>query len=107
MPAAVIHHMTSRPRYTRGMRTCSPTESVTGRPLRWISSASWTPVAEAPTISTPPSASCAGDRYVVALTVASDSGTSAATAGTVVTLADPLAMTSVLHRHSPRSVATA
>ena len=27
-----IHHSTSRPRYVRGSRTCSPTDSVTGRP---------------------------------------------------------------------------
>ena len=44
----------------RGNRTCSPTASVTGRPLRWISCASCTPVADPPTTSTPPSASCRG-----------------------------------------------
>ena len=38
----------------RGTRTCSPTAMVTGRPERWISSASWMPVAEAPTTRTPP-----------------------------------------------------
>ena len=36
------------------MRTCSPTASVTGRPERWISSASWRPVAEAPTAEETP-----------------------------------------------------
>ena len=35
---------------------CSPTQSVTGRPDRWISWASWIPVADAPTTSTPPGA---------------------------------------------------
>ena len=45
-----------------GSRTCSPTQSVTGLPERWISSASCTPVAEAPTTSTPPGGSCSGLR---------------------------------------------
>ena len=53
-PAASIHQSTSRPRYVRGSRTCSPTDRTTRRPDRWISSASCTPVAEAPTTSTPP-----------------------------------------------------
>ena len=61
-PTASIHHSTSRPRYLRGRRTCSPTASVTGRPERWISSASCTPVADAPTTSTPPSGSWEGSR---------------------------------------------
>ena len=37
-----------------------PTASVTGRPLRWSSSASCTPVAEAPTTSTPPAGRSSG-----------------------------------------------
>ena len=44
----------------RGSRTCSPTERVTGRPDRRSSAASCTPVADAPTTSTPPSGSLAG-----------------------------------------------
>ena len=31
-PDASIHHRTSRPRYVRGSRTCSPTDNVTRRP---------------------------------------------------------------------------
>ena len=38
----------SMPRYVRGVRTCAPTVRVTGRPDRWISAASCTPVADAP-----------------------------------------------------------
>ena len=52
------------PGTSRGPRTCSPTASVTGRPERWISWAICTPVADAPTTSTPPSASSSGLRYV-------------------------------------------
>ena len=61
-PDASIHQSTSRPRYVRGRRTCSPTQSVTGRPERWISSASCTPVADAPTTSTRPSGNWFGLR---------------------------------------------
>ena len=88
------------------MRTCSPTASVTGRPLRWISSASCTPVAEPPTTSTPPSASCAGDRYVSGVTDSTDRGSAEANGGTAATLAAPVATTTLAHRHVPRSVAT-
>ena len=65
---ALIPHARARPSTTarRGRDTCAaagrarrPT-SVTGRPERWISSASCTPVADAPTTSTPPSGSCDG-----------------------------------------------
>ena len=56
------HHMMSRPRYSRGSRVWRPTEIVTCRPERWISSASCTPEAEAPTTSTPPSGNSPGLR---------------------------------------------
>ena len=46
----------------RGRRTCSPTARVTGRPARRSSAASCTPVADAPTTSTPPSGSESGPR---------------------------------------------
>ena len=39
---------------------CSPNETVTGRPERWISLAIWVPEAEAPTTSTPPASSWSG-----------------------------------------------
>ena len=55
-----IHRWMSNPRYTRGARTWAPTANVTGRPERWISSASWMPVADAPTTSTPPSSNWCG-----------------------------------------------
>ncbi len=50
------------------MRLWEPTASVTGRPLRWSSSASCTPVAEAPTTSTPPSGRSSGLRYSLGTT---------------------------------------
>ena len=43
-------------------RGCARRPTDTGRPERWISSAIWMPVAEAPTTSTPPSASWSGLR---------------------------------------------
>jgi hypothetical protein len=45
------------------MRVWRPTAIVTSRPAARSSSASWTPVAEAPTTSTPPSGSEPGLRY--------------------------------------------
>ena len=44
----------------RGSRTCSPTASVTSRPLRGISSAIWMPEAEPPTTSTRPGRAAPG-----------------------------------------------
>ena len=44
----------------RGSRVWRPTASVTGGRRGAISSASWTPEADAPTTSTPPGGSCAG-----------------------------------------------
>ena len=90
---------------SRGPRTCSPTASVTGRPERWISWAICTPVADAPTTSTPPSASCVGvavlhRRERRRPTTAAPS----AKAGTVGTLNAPVASTTVAHCHSPWSV---
>src|ERR1044071_5964103 len=52
------------------MRMCSPTARVTSRPERWISSASCTPVAEAPTTSTPPCSSWPGLRYCIGVSTA-------------------------------------
>ena len=96
----------SRPRYTRGPRTCSPTANVTGRPERWISWAICTPVADAPTTSTPPSASSPGLRYSIGVSVVTDAGTASAKAGTRGTLNAPVARTTVRHCHSSWSVVT-
>ena len=61
-PEASIHQRTSRPRYVRGSRTCSPTEEGSRVVLIASSSAAnCTPVAEAPTTRTPPSGSWDGD----------------------------------------------
>ena len=85
---------------------CSPTASVTGRPERWISSASWTPVADAPTTSTPPLSSRSGFRYSAAVSVLTAGGTASASLGTQGMLQAPLATTTVLACQSPRSVVT-
>ena len=61
-PIVSIHHRMSLPRYVRGSRVCRPTASVTCRPAAASSSASWTPVAEAPTTSTFPVGSWPGFR---------------------------------------------
>jgi hypothetical protein len=85
---------------------CSPTAIVTGRPERWISSASWVPVAEAPTTRTPPWSSWSGLRYAIEVKVAMPAGTASARAGTRGMLQAPAASTTVRHCQSPRSVAT-
>ena len=106
MPVSSIQRWMSRPRYMRGARTCAPTAIVTGRPERWISSASWMPVADAPTISTPPSASWSGFRYTSAVTTSMPAGMLAANAGTRATLQDPVASTTVEAFHDPSLVVT-
>ncbi len=85
---------------------CSPTASVTCLPERWISSASCTPVAEAPTMSTPPGSSCSGFRYSIGVSDNADRGIAALTAGTSGMLCAPLAMTTARQIHVPRSVTT-
>ena len=62
-PIMSSHQKMSRPRYRRGIRVWLPTATVTGRPLQCSSSASCTPVADAPTTSTPPPATSSGLRY--------------------------------------------
>ena len=79
---------------------------VTGRPLRWISSAIWMPDAEAPTTSTPCSVSWVGDRYVIGVSISIVVGVACANAGTLAMLAAPLATTTVAHVQTPRSVIT-
>ena len=88
------------------MRTCSPTATVTGRPERCTSSAIWTPVAEAPTTSTPPGASAAGLRYSNALRAVTVAGGAPPNSGTLATLNPPEANTTVLHCQRPWSVST-
>ncbi len=61
-PTASSHQKTSRPRCCRGTRVWVPTDRTTCRPLAAISSASWTPVAEPPTTSTPPEGRSSGRR---------------------------------------------
>ena len=46
----------------RARRVCLPTASRTSRPAAASSSATWTPLADAPTTRTPPSGRCAGRR---------------------------------------------
>src|SRR6202795_1992579 len=96
----------SRPRYTRGPRTCSPTANVTWRPERWTSAAICTPVADAPTTSTPLSPSCSGFRYSLGVKVVTDDGTASEKTGTSGTLNAPVARTTVAQHHSPWSVVT-
>ena len=90
----------------RGARMCSPAAIVTARPARCSSCAIWVPLDEAPTTSTPPSATCAGLRYDWAVSVATDGGTLAAKLGRRAMLHAPDAMTTVRQRQSPRSVRT-
>src|ERR671937_2562133 len=97
----------SRPRYVRGMRTCSPTDKYTWRPDELISSASWIPVAAAPTTSTARSGNSSGLRYSRGFTDATPSGTAAANAGVLGKLQAPLASTTHLDRHVPSAVTTA
>jgi hypothetical protein len=54
--------MMSTPRYRRGNRLWLPTASITDRPAVTSSSASCVPLAEAPTMSTPPSGRVVGLR---------------------------------------------
>ena len=70
-------------------RTWAPTATVTGRPDRWISSASWMPVADAPTISTPPSASWPGFRYASGVTRSMPAGNVGGEAGEMGDVAGP------------------
>ena len=85
---------------------CSPQARSTGRPERWISSASWTPVAEAPTTSTPALGNWSGLRYSGGVSARIEAGTASASFGTAGRLQAPLATTTVRALQSPRSVAT-
>jgi len=85
---------------------CSPTEIVTGRPERWISSASWMPVAAAPTTITPPSANWSGLRYWTGVIASISEGRASAIGGTRGMLHAPVAITTVGACQSPRSVVT-
>ena len=79
---------------------------VTGRPEQWISWAICTPLADAPTTITPPSASSNGLRYVSGVTVATPDGTPSANAGMRGTLNAPDARTTVRQSHTSWFVAT-
>jgi len=72
-----------------------------GRPERWISWASWTPVADAPTTRTPPPSSWSGLRYSVAGSDVTAAGTASAKAGMFARLQAPLATTAVRARERP------
>src|SRR6476646_10322428 len=88
------------------MRTCSPIERVTCRPLRWISSASCTPVAEPPTTSTARGSRSSGEQYSIAVIARTVVGTPSAIGGTTAMLHAPLASTTDSHVHLPLSVTT-
>src|SRR5690349_24621386 len=79
---------------------------TTRRPERAISSASCTPLAEAPSTSTPPAASWAGDRYVSGVSCSTDAGTPSELPGTCATLQAPLASTTLAASQAPWSVVT-
>jgi hypothetical protein len=79
---------------------------VTDRPLRRISSASWMPVADAPTTSTPRSSRSSGDLYVSGVHIATASGTCRAIDGTFAMFAEPLASTTAAVVNTPLSVVT-
>src|SRR3954454_12444923 len=85
---------------------CSPTDNVTARPERWISWAIWTPLADAPTTRTPPSASRCGLRYCCDVRLEIGRGTRLEKAGIREMLHAREASTNALHRQSPRSVRT-
>lgn len=70
-----------------------------------ISSASWIPVAEAPTTSTPPSGSCDGLRYSRGVTWSTPE-IREANGGTNGRSLYPVAITTFRATHSPRLVAT-